>query len=796
MATYYSGRVHSVVYSNVAQAFYILRVTLDDPSLVSPTDMVGGQVFVRGSVTGISVRVGAWFGFEAAWATHATYGRQLAIIRAPVFKKAWDAESAERALVAHGVGERVIQSVRAHFKTDDTFLFALQDETQLLQVPSVNDFLAKHIHQRWLFVQAYFRSIGFLNDLGLPSGKVRQVWALFGDEAEQVLGKNPWELVRVDGITFEQTDEVAKRLSLPLDDPNRIRGAVIYATKASRSFGNLYLSAMALFGEVQRLVPEAVTDTFAKALATAHKEGLVVYERGVREGVRAVYTPWAHKLETDSAKALLERIGNVLPPTDIQDYKTRLGHVGPQTEALAKDSLTPLPQVVAAAVAEWGTTAKLALTEKQAQGVANALLAPVSILTGLPGTGKTTCMLAVVSILKDMGVPYLLCAPTGIAAKNLAIRSNALAYTVHRALSAQGGGDNSKRDATYSGITGTDTATSDGGGSEAGEAWGCNAASPHPAQVVVIDESSMLDQHLLYRLLVGTSPTCRLVFVGDAAQLPSVGAGNVLRDLINSHRFPTVNLTEIFRQADTSGIIYAAHAIFSGQVPRTDWPDFRLVPTSGDEHTCQRILELAEVLYDRRANFQVLSPRHAGPVGVTTLNEKLRPLLNPSGGNAEVRVGSDTIREDDRIMVIRNDYELGVFNGDVGKVSRIDRKAKTVEIKIFNGPNGHAQVVAVPFDDVSSLIRLAYACTVHKMQGLEVDVVIVPVVESFRHQLQRNLLYTAITRAKKKVLLVGTAKALALAVANDKEDQRNSLFCDRLLEAPPLPLGATPPVTA
>jgi len=312
-----------------------------------------------------------------------------------------------------------------------------------------------------------------------------------------------------------------------------------------------------------------------------------------------------------------------------------------------------------------------------------------------------------------------------------------------------------------------------------GEFWGYDTDSPHPAEVVIVDESSMVDQHLLYRLLSCTSPRCRMVFVGDAAQLPPVGPGNVLRDIIGSGRFPVTSLTEIFRQKDTSDIVFAAHAIYRGEIPEAPKDsDFSLIEVGSEEQVLEVILKLARKLYDKRKNFQVLSPKHAGTVGVTNLNSKLRELLNPAApGLAEVKVGEDTIREDDRIMVIKNDYKLGVFNGDVGKIARIDRKAKEVEIKIF----GETPLfVKVEFKNVPSLIRLAYACTVHKAQGLEYECIVMPLVDSFRHQLQRNLLYTAVTRAKQRVFLVGARSALASAIRNDKEDQRNTLFRPRL----------------
>lgn len=776
-SAYYSGQVNSVIHESPEKAFYILKIALDDTSKVSPQDCPGGVVTLRGTIPGLDVQVGSWFGFEAHWTSHKTYGRQLVVSRAPVVKAAWDAKSAERALVANGVGARTLQTLREAFN-DDEFLEVLSDAKRIEEATSISPLTALHIVSRWAFVQTYFKALAFLSDLGLPASKIRQVWAKFGDDAEQVLSANPWLLVTIDGITFAQADSLAMRLGLDMTDTNRLKGAMVHATKNQRSFGHLYMTTAHLLAEVRNIVPEATTEDFAKVLAEGHTEKNLVIDRDTREGVRAIYDPWSWQIENDAAKLLAQRVTTAAFVGEVRDdYIKRFVEVGPKTEAKVKETLDLL-SVVETAVDEWGESTKLVLSAAQRQGVINALSAPVSILTGLPGTGKTTCLVAVVSILKDMGIPYLLCAPTGIAAKNLGNKTHAVAMTIHRAFSAKGLSDE-KRGGSYVGLSGGASA-SDDGGNEKEEEWGFDQDHPYPAKVVIVDEASMLDQHLMYRLMSCTAPDCRLVIVGDAAQLPSVGPGNVLRDLIGSRCFPVVPLTEIFRQKDTSGIVYAAHAIHRGEIPDTDLKDFRLLSLGKDEEVADAVVKLAVKLYAERANFQVLSPRHNGPVGVTALNARMRELLNPGGmGSQEINIGDSTIREGDRIMVVKNNYKLKVFNGDVGSVVRIDRKNKIVELKIYGDP---VLMVDVDFKDIGGLIRLAYACTVHKSQGLEYDVIVMPVVDSFRHQLQRNLLYTAVTRARKRVLLIGAHSALRLSVVNDREDLRNTLFKDRLLK--------------
>jgi len=689
-----------VLFEEASKAFYILRVALDD----------GGKILsVKGHIPGLQIKVGTWFGFEAESTIHKTYGQQWLITKAPIIQTSWDAPSIVRALVSQGVGERVVLAIREHFG-DVGLLEALHDPKQLEQVPGVDSFVALYVHQRWVATQAYFKGLSFLMDLKLPAGLVKQVWATFGENVAEVLGKNPWALTKVEGISFQQADEIAQRLGIPVTSPDRLKGLLAYTVKSRRTLGHMYMTTAQLAGALPEVAPAEV----GPALAACHKENSIVIDREAKTGTFAIYDPWAYELETKATKLLLERQEKArFDPkgTNTKEYIQRLAFFGPRTEKEAKKRKTTLDKVITTAVEEWGDTNQFVLSAEQKKGVMNALQAPVSILTGLPGAGKTSSLVAAVNILQDAGVKFLLCAPTGIAAKNLGARTGAPASTLHRAFAAQGKSDDS-RDTSYLGVLGGENESLSL--SEKDEKWGYGPESPYPAEVVIMDEASMTDAHLLYRLLTCTSPTTRLVIVGDAAQLPSVGPGNVLRDLIQSDLFPVVSLKEIFRQKDTSAIVYAAHNIVKGEIPECDLKsDFKLIPTASEEQALEVILSLAAGLYKKRANFQVLSPRHAGLVGVTNLNTKLRDLLNPTRlGIQEFSLGPDSlVREDDRIMVVRNDYELGIYNGDVGKVSRVDQKAKEIEIKIFGDP---VIQVCIPFKLAPSTIRLAYSCTIHK----------------------------------------------------------------------------------
>ena len=768
---YYSGRVLAVVYGDKSQAFYVLKMSLDAECVRGP--LKSNVTTIRGDVPGVKVEVGTWFGFNAIWDDHPKYGPQLKIVKAPVLKDGWDDDTCEKILVSQGIGSQIAAKIRKTFPND--LVNALLDVERLKTVPGITTFFAESIAHKWKVARSQFCTLDFLSDLGLPQGKIRQVWSRFGDDAETKLSTDPWSLLEIEGIKFADCDVVARRLSLDTSpsNPYRVRGAVLSAIRSGKSHGHLFLTTGELLGTV-RLLDDLMTDKdIALAVKSLVEDGSVKLDRS-KPPLTAVYDPWSYKTEVESAKALLDRQKTAAISTEkAAGYiKALLGEPDP--------SLT-LRQAGERYLAKLGTSLGMNLSGKQAEAVLNALTESVSIITGLPGSGKTTSLRMALTMLHETGVHPLVVAPTGIAAKRVGSVTGVVSSTIHRAFEANGiGGDDDDREVTYAGVVGANTGSSSSG-EDSDDQWGYGPGNPHPAEVVVIDESSMVDQALLYRVLRCTRPDARLVFVGDAAQLPSVGAGNVLRDLIASKQFPTVALTEVFRQADTSPIVSAAHDIFHGVVPSAPAvSDFGMTEMSDENKILSEILSVSEVLYRDRRNFQVLSPRHAGTLGVTNLNTKLRAIINPpTPGVHEVTIGGEILREGDRVIVCKNDYNLGIYNGDVGKVNFIDKNAKEIEVKIHGPP---VQLVRIPMAKARTLLRLAYAVTVHRCQGLEYDVVVMPLVEGFGHQLQRNLFYTAVTRAKKRVILLGTRRALERAVHNNREDARNTLFSHRLQE--------------
>lgn len=770
---YFSGRVSDVVFENPAQNFYVLRMVLDggNSGFIGSGLQIERPDTIRGTIPGISIRIGTWFGFEGQWVDHPKYGRQIEVTKAPVLEHGdWDAPTAVEYLKADGVDMFDLTALLDVYKGKD-FLQALES-VDLMEQAGLDRQTADDLRERWKVIRTYFRAMDILRDLNLPKSRIKAIWAVFGDDTAEILSTTPWRLVQIDGITFDQADELALRMGKQEDDPERAKGAILFVCKNQKSMGHLYQNAGEVIKKAQKMLPLFTKPQFHTALGELADDKMLIIEQRP-DGTRAVYEPWFHFLEVECAKQLHTRVG----AAEISDtYLKKLGLVGPKTQAAVERGDTPY-QIAEASVKEWSELSHLDLSDEQFEGVVTALLEPVSILTGLPGTGKTTSLRAVVKILQDAEVPFLQIAPTGIAAKKMSQATAASAYTIHRAFAARGSDDDDGREKTYFGIIGasTDSVQVDG----SGEHWGHSKSDPHPAQVVIVDESSMIDQHLLYRILESTKDTCRIIFVGDAAQLPSVGPGNVLRDLVASGLFAVTTLTEIFRQDEASDIVLAAHAMHTGRVPdHTGSKEFMLMEFHDEHKILGVISKLSERLFSKRQQFQVLSPRHAGVLGVTNLNAVLRDLLNPAQPNLkEMTLGRQTIREDDRVMVVKNNYHLNVYNGDIGKIARIDRSARRLEVRI------HGEVpyyVSFKFSEVPVYLRMAYACTVHKFQGLEIDNIIIPVIGTFGSQLQRNLYYTAITRAKQRVFIVGTHSALARAISNNKEDQRNTLFLERL----------------
>lgn len=779
----YSGNVENIIFHNAEDDFYILRVRLDKTLVGYPNPMIA-----RGRILGIVPKKGTWFSFDAVLDRHPKHGNQMKIRKAPVMKKHMGKESISGILISQGVSPLIARQLVLKFgDLSYSKLNSPNAVEHLSKLDGVTPVIAEFVSQKWKSYMAFFEAMDFFEEVGIPKKKYNLVWKTFGKEAKEVLSSNPWRLTRIEGIAFAQADEVARKLHCSMDSPERLEGACLSAITSWRGMGHLYLSVEDVKDSVSRSLSKSVSISEVKAsLKKLDEQKDIVFEHFLSvsgKTYESAYTKWNYTLETKGAELLHNRNiwATLGDKSERALYKYSLIKcVHPDIEANNLEA-SSIEDCIKVALDFECEANNLQLSDAQYQAALNALLHPVSIITGLPGTGKTTTLKIVVAVLQRAGITFRLVAPTGIASKRLKQVTGVEASTIHRAFGSKLSKEEkeeeeaNKREQTYYGIVGEGSAKITGG---EGERW----THQLPDQVLICDEASMVDQHLLFRMLEGTNPRCRVVFVGDSAQLPSVGAGNVLREMIESSLFPVVSLTEIYRQSDTSDIVYAAHDIYKGKVPELKASkdlDFVFLPIQSETQILHTIKGLSDRLFKAREKFQVMSPRHSGELGVTNLNLHLRELLNPEGSDTKnhIRVGEQILREEDRVMIIKNDYGKGVFNGDTGKVYRIQPDKKVI-VKVHG-----ANPFYVDFTpkEVYHYLRLAYATTVHKMQGQETDIIVFPIVTGFRSQLQRNLFYTAITRAKKRVILLGHAAAVERAIFNPHEDQRNTLFRERLV---------------
>lgn len=792
----FSGEVRRVTFANSLQDFYIVQVELDSLDLLfsesSPLWCLslgsGKTVGVRGYFPGLSLSIGKWISFEGEWKNHKKYGLQIEVVRAPCTECLY--------LPASCAGILKHLGIRFSGFVEEELISSLPEKMSrpegLSELPGISREDSYRAFHFWESFRKGFSALGFLTALELPKSKIRDLLSFFGYEIEDLVRKDPWVLGKLPGIQFEVMDRIAKNLNFSLSSYERTRGAVRHCIVACGRSGNLFVSTGTLYSEVIKMIGLRDKVEIAKALKYLVIEQDIFIDSKTSPGIKAIYEQQQYFLETECTRMLEERCQGAKIKNS-QEYLNRLYSLGGQISEFV-DSGGSLRDSFLLAMELEAKRLKIELSKEQVQGILNGLMEPVSIITGLPGTGKTMSLSVLVSLLMEMQIQVLLVAPTAIAAKRMSSLTGHPAFTIHRAFGAKREYEKEKENKEEAGYTGILKKVSPQGQLKVWKEWEFGGERKFPAQVVICDEVSMLDQQLLLRILDGTELGARLVFVGDSAQLPSVGPGDVLKEMINSGMFPVTSLVQIFRQERTSDIIEAAHQIHRGEVPGIgdSTRDFFLIPAKSEGQAAKIISKVADKLFrkiqekknsgDQIETFQVLSPRHRGEAGVTNLNVVLRKVINPEREDrCEAKIGFDVMREGDRIMVIENNYEFDIYNGDLGKVSHIDRKRREAKIKLFGDSYSRFQVMS--FEQVSKYLRLAYACTVHKYQGLEVDTVIFPILPSFGWQLQRNLLYTAITRAKKKVILVGQESSLQKAVENDKEDRRNTLFGVRLKKA-------------
>ena len=575
--------------------------------------------------------------------------------------------------------------------------------------------------------------LAFLLDVGIAPSQADAVTRALGAGAtETEVRQDPYILARrVHGIGFQTADGVARRLGFAEDAPERRGAALLHALSRASSDGHSCLPASHLFEITRELLREDTPDEgLVEELQRLERAEELVLDptHGPQVGDPLVYLPALYACETRLAANLLAlaEIGEVPPLATAADLEGAAQRAGVQ------------------------------LHPDQERAVLGLLSHPVSVLTGGPGVGTTTIVRLVVELAERAGRKVALASPTGRAAKRLAEASGREAQTVHRLLGFEPGRGGFQHD----------------------------ARNPLGADLIVVDEISMLDVTLAHHLAKAVQPPTRLVLVGDPDQLPSVAAGNVLADLLQSQRFPVFRLTRVFRQDSQSLIVENAHRILRGELPqfpeRGADGDFFFFPAEDEHATGRRLVEVvceripARFGFDWSRDVQVLTPMYRGPCGVDALNDELR--RNLGYGGRELRWRGRSWREGDRVIQTRNDYDQGVFNGDMGRVQRISADGKTVTVRF---PERLLDYSAAGLSD----LRPAFAITVYRAQGAEFPVVVLPLVPQHAILLRRNLFYTAVTRARKLVVLVGVQHALGLAVRSGDSEGRASALCERLRTA-------------
>jgi len=561
----------------------------------------------------------------------------------------------------------------------------------------------------------------FLQGHGITTGLAIKIYKAYGADAVQVVQQNPYRLTEIAGVGFKKADQVAQAMGFVPDTPERVRAGLLYTLREQ--------SARA--GHVFTPQPELVTKAAALlGVASALVEGAIRFLQN--EG----------KVVVDSSDVYLT------PHFEAETSVAGRIRLLAATASPIRDRITK--EVLARAARGLSIT----LSPEQRRAVETTLTHKVTVLTGGPGTGKTTVTRAIIQALEAVECPYTLCAPTGRAAKRLAEATGREALTIHRLLEYNPGEE---------------------------ERFGRDEMNPLPVGFLIADECSMLDLQLADRLLRAVDLPAHVLLVGDVDQLPSVGAGNVLRDVIESGRVAVVRLDAIFRQAAGSGIVANAHRINQGAFPicNDGFRDFFLFVQRDPQEAVERVVDLVSHRIPakfglRPGNIQVLAPMYKGDCGIDALNARLQETLNPAAPRkAERKLANRVFREGDRVMQIRNCYDKDVFNGDVGVLQAIDAERKEMVV-IVDGRR-----VTYEWNEADELVH-AYAISIHKAQGSEYSAVVVPVLTQHHIMLRRNLLYTAITRAEQLVVLVGTKQAIGIAVRNDAVRKRYSRLAERL----------------
>lgn len=727
------GVVERITYQNPENGYTVLKCAVKSYKEL---------VTVIGSL--LDVNVGSVLLIYGNWKVDSRYGRQFA------------AESWEETLPAtvfgiekylgsgliKGVGPKYAKKIVAQFGIE-TLEVIETDISRLQEVDGIGKKRIKMIRDSWERQKEIKNVMLFLQDHGVSTSFAAKIYRQYGNESLDKMKENPFQMADdIWGIGFKTADGIAQKLGFAKEAYVRLRSGIMYTLSNLADEGHVFAYQEQLIAKAAELLEaeeSSIVMTLDQMIADKDLICETVDYKTDQAEMKAIYLPAFYYAEAGVA-GKLKRLAQA-PATDrlwhaLMDARQKTGN-----ESLSID------------VGKIQEKVDMKYDEIQADAIRKAAVSKVMVLTGGPGTGKTTTTQGIIAAYRSFGLKILLAAPTGRAAKRMTEATGLEAKTIHRLLECK-----------------------------PPEGYQKNEDNPLDGDVLIIDECSMIDMILMNALLKAIPEGMRLILVGDIDQLPSVGAGNVLRDIIDSGVFPVVRLTRIFRQAQSSRIIMNAHAINEGKFPDISNgknTDFFYIEKEDPEEAVQEIVRLVKNNLPRYYkmpwnHIQVLTPMQKGIVGAANLNLALQEALNPQGDG--LRRGGYLFRTGDKVMQIRNNYEKEIFNGDIGTVESVDLQERTLKV------NFDQHIIEYEASELDELVH-AYATTIHKAQGSEYPIVVMPVLMNHYVMLQRNLIYTGITRAKKVLVIVGTRKALSYAVRNVTVTKRNTFLKERLSQA-------------
>ncbi len=708
--TLVKGTVKRLVYHNKENGFVIARIDLQEPEKKETT--------VVGKIAAISI--GETYQFKGKWNMDSRYGWQFNFDDYQIILPT-TLEGVRRYLgsgLIRGVGPSTANRIVSHF--GEKTLEIIEDYPEKLnEVEGIAQKRIELIKKSWQEQKEIKRVMLFLQSYRITTGYAVKIFKQYGNKAIEKLKENPYCLVDdIFGIGFKIADKIAQNLGIQNDSPSRIRAGIKYCLNENAGQGHCFVYLDEITQMVAELLDIREEQVEQECAVLNHNKEIIVQND-------QVWLPLYFYAEKEVSQKIscLIRFPQQLTQINV-DLKIK----------------------------ELEKKYRINFAAEQKQAIKEVLLHRVLILTGGPGTGKTTTTIGLIELFEELGLKIVLAAPTGRAAKKLSEATRRTARTIHRLLAYN---------PRQKGFT-------------------KNEQNPIRADVIILDEVSMIDILLMHNLLKAVTENTFLILIGDIDQLPSVGPGNLLRDMIDSEVIPVIRLTHIFRQKEKSLIVVNAHRVNQGNFPVLSGKqerDFYFLKEEDPDRAAEKIIHLCTTRLPRSyqlnpvRDIQVLTPMYKGAVGADQLNQLMRNALNPAGKS--VKYGHQQYKVNDKVMQIRNNYDKEVFNGDIGNIKEIDLEEQSVKVLFYS------RMVEYDFSELNELV-LAYAITVHKSQGSEYPVVIIPLLTQHFLLLQRNLLYTAITRARKMVIIVGTNKALWIAIKNNKTVRRNTFLKERL----------------